>query len=163
MQKTKDELVRDKIVQAKDLQHLCHGWRVKGHKIVFTNGCFDLLHSGHITLLLAAAEMGQKLVVALNTDSSVRRLKGAGRPVYDQDARALLLAAQLYVDAVVLFDEDTPLELIKLVEPDVLVKGGDYQPETVVGNDIVTQRGGKVAIIPLVAGVSTSITLKKLT
>src|SRR6218665_154300 len=135
MKKSKRELVQDKIVSLKDLAHLCSGWRVKGHKIIFTNGCFDILHQGHIQLLLEAAELGHKLVVGLNTDASIKKLKGAGRPVQDEATRALIMAAQLYVDAVALFDEDTPLEMIRAIRPDVIVKGGDYTPETVVGHD----------------------------
>lgn len=156
MKKLKKELVQDKIMNRDTLAHLCEGWRIRGQKIVFTNGCFDILHQGHITLLLEAAELGNKLVLGINTDASVRKLKGEDRPVNNELSRALLLAAQLYVDAVVLFDEDTPLELIQAIKPDVIVKGGDYTPETVVGNDFVTSYGGEVVIVPLVAGHSTT-------
>ncbi len=162
MHKSKKELVLDKITDAEVLGRLCEGWRVKGHKIVFTNGCFDLLHAGHIHVLLEAANLGQKFIVGLNTDASVKRLKGEHRPVYSQDVRALLLAAQLYVDAVVLFDRDTPAELLRAVRPDVLVKGGDYTAESVVGYDFVKSYGGEVVIIPTIEGFSTSAILQRI-
>ncbi|MCR4848531.1 MAG: D-glycero-beta-D-manno-heptose 1-phosphate adenylyltransferase [Bacteroidales bacterium] len=128
----------------------------QGLKVVFTNGCFDILHRGHVEYLAKAADMGDVLVVGLNTDASVRRLKGKGRPINNEEARALVLASLSFVDAVVLFDEDTPLELIKAVHPDVLVKGADYKPEEIVGADFVTSYGGTVATIPLVEGYSTT-------
>jgi len=156
MQKTKLQSVESKIVDRQTLAHLCAGWRVNSHKIVFTNGCFDILHQGHIKLLLSAAELGNKLVVGLNTDASVRKLKGENRPVNNEYSRALVMASQLFVDAVCLFDEDTPLELIQIVKPDVIVKGGDYTPETVVGNDFVQSYGGRTVIIPTVEGFSTT-------
>lgn len=134
----------------------CSTWRAQGLKIVFTNGCFDLLHRGHIELLSKASDMGDVLVVGLNTDASVRRLKGENRPVNDEEARALVLAALGSVDAVALFDEDTPYELIKALRPDVLVKGADYKPEEIVGYDIVTANGGVVKTVPLVKGYSTT-------
>lgn len=156
MQKLKKELVQDKIMSREALAHLCAGWKVKGYKIIFTNGVFDILHQGHIRLLLDAAELGHKLVVGLNTDASVKRLKGESRPVNAEDSRALLMAAQLYVDAVCLFEEDTPLELIEAIRPDVIVKGGDYTPGTVVGADVVKAYGGEVVIVPTVEGYSTT-------
>lgn len=128
----------------------------QGSKVVFTNGCFDILHRGHVEYLAKAADMGDVLVVGLNTDASVRRLKGESRPVNNQEARALVLASLSFVDAVVLFDEDTPYELIKAVRPDVLVKGADYKPEEIVGYDIVTSYGGKVEVVDLVEGYSTT-------
>lgn len=128
----------------------------QGAKVVFTNGCFDILHRGHVEYLAKAADMGDVLVVGLNTDASVTRLKGEGRPVNNEEARALVLASLNFVDAVVLFDEDTPYELIKAVRPDVLVKGADYKPEEIVGHDVVTSYGGTVATIPLVEGYSTT-------
>ena len=131
-------------------------WREQGLKIVFTNGCFDILHRGHVEYLSKASDMGDVLVVGLNTDASVKRLKGEGRPINDQKARALVLASLSFVDAVVLFDEDTPYELIKAIRPDVLVKGADYKPLEIVGYDIVTSYGGKVETVPLVEGYSTT-------
>jgi len=132
------------------------GWKEEGKRVVFTNGCFDILHIGHIKILHAAAEEGDKLVVGLNSDASVKRLKGDCRPVMPEEDRAALLASIRCVDMVVIFEQDTPIELITAFEPDVIVKGGDYTPETVVGNDIVVRRGGKTVIIPLVDGMSTT-------
>ena len=131
-------------------------------KVVFTNGCFDILHRGHVEYLAKAADLGDILVVGLNTDASVRRLKGEGRPVNNQEARALVLASLSFVDAVVLFDDDTPYNLIKTLRPDVLVKGADYQPEAIVGYDIVTSYGGTVTTIPLVEGYSTTNFIERL-
>lgn len=137
-------------------------WRNQGLKIVFTNGCFDLLHRGHVEYLSKASDKGDVLVVGLNTDASVRRLKGESRPVNDEDARAIVLASLACIDAVVLFGEDTPYELIKVVRPDVLVKGADYKPEEIVGYDIVTSYGGKVETVDLVEGYSTTGTIAAL-
>ncbi|MEX2374298.1 MAG: D-glycero-beta-D-manno-heptose 1-phosphate adenylyltransferase [Dehalococcoidia bacterium] len=136
--------------------------RPRAGKVVFTNGCFDLLHRGHVELLTAARELGDALVVGLNSDESVTRLKGPSRPVIPEDDRALVLAALEAVDAVVLFPEDTPRELVQALLPDVLVKGGDYTPEQVVGREEVEGAGGKVKIFPLVAGRSTTGTLTRL-
>jgi D-beta-D-heptose 7-phosphate kinase/D-beta-D-heptose 1-phosphate adenosyltransferase len=158
----KADLIQNKIVSKDTLLHRLNGWRVKSNKIVFTNGCFDILHKGHIALLLEAASEGNKLIVGINTDNSVRRLKGAGRPVNKEQDRALLLAAQAYVDAVVLFDEDTPYELISAIMPDVLVKGGDYAAEAIVGAGLVTGNGGQVVIVPMVSGYSTTGIINKL-
>jgi D-beta-D-heptose 7-phosphate kinase/D-beta-D-heptose 1-phosphate adenosyltransferase len=130
--------------------------QASGQKVVFTNGCFDLLHVGHVRLLRESAALGDYLVVGLNSDASVRRLKGETRPINPQDARAELLAALECVDAVAVFDEDTPYELIGSLGPDVLVKGGDYAPDEVVGRDLVEGRGGQLVLIPLVAGHSTT-------
>ena len=131
-------------------------WRANGDTVVFTNGCFDLLHLGHVTLLEAARREGTRLVVAINSDASVRRLKGSGRPLLGQQERARLLAALRAVDAVVVFEEDTPLECILAIRPDVLVKGGDYVESQVVGGREVATWNGRVKIVPLVAGCSTS-------
>ncbi|MEP9355890.1 D-glycero-beta-D-manno-heptose-7-phosphate kinase [Xanthobacter sp. KR7-65] len=136
-------------------------WQAAGARVVFTNGCFDLLHPGHVAILEAAAREGDRLVVALNTDASVRRLKGPARPVQDEKARARVMGALRCVDLVVLFDEDTPLELITALRPDVLVKGADYQEDQVVGADVVKAAGGRVALIPLVEGRSTSALVAK--
>jgi D-beta-D-heptose 7-phosphate kinase/D-beta-D-heptose 1-phosphate adenosyltransferase len=136
--------------------------RQRGARVVFTNGCFDLLHRGHVDYLERAAARGDVLVLGLNTDASVRRLKGEGRPINHQEDRALVLAALASVDHVVLFDDDTPLELIKRVQPDVLVKGGDYTADTIVGADVVRARGGEVVVLPFVPGRSTTTMLKAL-
>jgi len=136
--------------------------RESGRTLVFTNGCFDILHPGHIGLLFKARSLGDALMIGLNTDASVRRVKGMSRPVMDERSRAIMLAALEAVDWVVLFDEDTPKEIIQEVLPTVLVKGGDYKPEMVVGRETVERAGGRVAIIPLVARHSTSAILNKL-
>ena len=137
-------------------------WKLLGRKIVFTNGCFDILHKGHLELLTQAAAMGHVLIVGINADDSVRRLKGDERPVNDEKFRALLLASLTIIDAVSIFPEDTPLELIQTILPDLLVKGGDYDPSSVVGAEDVIKNGGEVLIIPLVAGYSTSNIIQKI-
>ena len=137
-------------------------WRLKGQKIGFTNGCFDLLHPGHVSLLAQARWACDRLVVGLNSDDSVRRLKGKGRPVQPEAARAVVLASLQSVDMVVVFAEDTPIELIKAIRPDLLVKGADYTVETVVGADVVQSYGGKVLLADILPGHSTSATIKKL-
>jgi len=139
-----------------DLLALVQKWKAQGHRWVFTNGCFDLLHPGHLRVLSEAAAQGDRLVVALNDDASVRGLKGPQRPVQDENARAALLSALVWVDAVVLFGQEDPGELIRLLVPDVLVKGGDYTIETVVGADTVLQAGGRVHLVNLLQGHSTT-------
>lgn len=145
-----------KLYNREEIQDKIKQWRRLGQKIVFTNGCFDLLHPGHIALLRQCADFGDRLVVGLNTDKSVRRLKGPERPIQDEQSRALLLGALQSVDAVTLFDEDTPEELIKKIRPDVLVKGSDYKIENVAGADFVQSYGGQVKLAQLVEGCSTS-------
>jgi len=135
-------------------------WKKEGKKIVFTNGVFDLLHKGHIFSLTQAAKEGDVLVIGLNSDSSVKRLKGDSRPINDQDSRALLLAALSMVDAVVIFDEDTPLKLITSILPGVLVKGGDYTIDEIAGAKEVIANGGKVVINPILDGFSTTSIIK---
>jgi len=135
-------------------------WKKEGKKIVFTNGVFDLLHKGHIFSLTQAAKEGDVLVIGLNSDSSVRRLKGDSRPINDQDSRALLLAALSMVDAVVIFEEDTPLKLITSILPDVLVKGGDYTIDEIAGAKEVIANGGKIVINPILDGFSTTAIIK---
>jgi rfaE bifunctional protein nucleotidyltransferase chain/domain len=136
--------------------------RAQSGRVVFTNGVFDLLHGGHVDVLRGARAHGDRLVVGLNSDASVRRLKGPERPVRAQAERAYLLAALETVDVVSIFDEDTPLELIVALEPDVLVKGGDYTPDTMVGAREVTARGGAVVVIPLTPGLSTTTLIERL-
>lgn len=131
-------------------------------KIVFTNGCFDVLHYGHVHYLVQARQLGDLLVVGLNSDASVRRLKGESRPVNPEQARAFVLAALEMVDYVCLFEEDTPYELIAAVKPDVLVKGGDYAVDNIVGSDIVKGRNGDVVVLPFVEGFSSSSIIEKL-
>lgn len=131
-------------------------------RVVFTNGVFDLLHPGHIDVLTGARALGEALVVGLNSDASVARLKGPGRPVRSETERAYVLAALAAVDIVVVFDEDTPLELVVALSPDIIVKGGDYSPDTVVGARETIARGGRVVIIPTTAGQSTTAIIEKL-
>jgi D-glycero-beta-D-manno-heptose 1-phosphate adenylyltransferase len=151
-----------KILQEKSLEAWLSIMRFKKNKIVFTNGCFDILHKGHIVYLSKAADLGDALIIGLNSDSSVRKLKGEGRPYFGQDSRALLLAALPFVTAVVLFDEETPYRLIGQVQPDVLAKGADYKPEDIVGYDIVKNKGGEVVTIDFVEGYSTTSVLRKI-
>lgn len=162
MHKKHIDLAEEKILPLTKLEKLVHMWRLRGDKIVFTNGCFDILHRGHLEYLAAAADLGNRLVVGLNSDSSVTQLKGAGRPVNCLEDRALALAALRFTDAVVEFDQDTPLELIKTLLPEVLVKGGDYTLENIVGAKEVEAAGGKVAIISFTEGYSTTSFLEKL-
>lgn len=139
-------------------------WRqsLGARKLVFTNGVFDLLHPGHVDVLLGARREGDALVVGLNSDASVRRLKGPSRPVRTEQERAVVVAALAMVDAVVLFEQDTPLELIESLAPDVLVKGGDYSEATIVGAESVKRRGGRVVVVPLTPGQSTTGIVEKL-
>ncbi len=145
-----------KVVSDRVALDLIAQWRSRGDRIVFTNGCFDILHVGHIKLLHAAAEHGARLIVGLNSDTSVRRLKGQSRPIVPEGERAAILSNIKGVDLVVLFKDETPEDLIRLFQPDVLVKGGDYTVETVVGHDIIQKHGGRVVIVPLLEGFSTS-------
>jgi rfaE bifunctional protein nucleotidyltransferase chain/domain len=135
--------------------------RIDEGRVVFTNGVFDLLHTGHLDVLLAARRAGDYLVVGVNSDASVRRLKGSSRPVRDEGARCYVLASLAMVDAVVIFDEDTPLELIRALRPDVLVKGGDYNESTIVGADELRAWGGEVVVVPLTPGHSTTSTIER--
>lgn len=155
--------ISKKIVEVKDLQRQLNVDRFYGKKIVFTNGCFDILHRGHVEYLTKARDLGSVLVLGLNTDASVKRQnKSPERPINDQQTRAIILAALECVDHVVFFDEDTPYELIKAVQPDILVKGADYKPEEIVGYDIVKKRGGEVIALPLTEGFSTTGLIQKL-
>jgi D-beta-D-heptose 7-phosphate kinase/D-beta-D-heptose 1-phosphate adenosyltransferase len=151
-----------KLLAPAELAARCSTWRAAGKRVVFTNGCFDLLHAGHLTLLSQAARLGDVLVVAINSDASVRHLKGPERPLVPQAERAALLAALGFVDAVTIFDEDTPLQVLKAVQPQVLVKGGDYQPTEVVGRELVEANGGRVVIVPLMPERSTTSLLERI-
>lgn len=137
-------------------------WQFFNEKIVFTNGCFDILHLGHLTYLMQARDLGHRLVIGLNTDASVQKLKGPQRPVQSQEARGLILAALRFVDAVVLFDEETPENLIRQVRPNILVKGSDYEGKTIAGADFVKQQGGEVVLLDFVPGHSTTSILSKI-
>lgn len=152
----KTDILEQKIYSWEDIRRRVLQWKFLGKKIVFTNGCFDILHKGHIYSLSQAAREGDFLVVGLNSDASTKRLKGPLRPINDQQARAELLAALFMVDAVVIFDQDTPKELIELIRPDVLVKGGDYMVDQIVGAGEVIAHGGRVVINPIIKGYSTT-------
>jgi len=151
------ELIKAKIFDAGLLRRQLAVWKFQSKKIVFTNGCFDILHLGHIDYLAKAADEGDILIMGVNTDASTSKLKGPHRPINSQEQRSTILASLHFVDAVILFDEPTPYELIKLVEPDVLIKGGDYQIKDIVGYDIVTSKGGSVKTIDFLPGYSTTM------
>jgi D-beta-D-heptose 7-phosphate kinase / D-beta-D-heptose 1-phosphate adenosyltransferase len=151
-----------KILSRQELAARAAAWRTAGKRIVLTNGCFDLLHAGHLALLSHAAKLGDVLMLAINSDASVRRLKGAERPLVPQAERAALLAALAFVDAVTIFDEDTPLAVLEAVQPHVLVKGGDYQPSEVVGRELVEAAGGRVVIVPLMPERSTTSLVERI-
>ena len=153
--------IKSKIVDISEIRELVSKWKSDGNSIVFTNGCFDVLHYGHVTYLAEASDLGDKMIIGLNSDASVRRLKGKTRPINGQHERAVLLAALQFVDAVVIFDEDTPENLINIVGPDFLVKGGDYTIDTIVGANFVMSYGGKVITIPLVENFSSSSIIKR--
>ncbi len=156
------ESIHNKIHTWETLKTQVATWQAQGKKIVFSNGCFDLVHKGHIDYLNRAADLGDVLVMGLNTDASVSKLKGPHRPIQDEQSRLLIMAALQCVSAVVLFNEETPYDLIKLVQPDVLVKGSDYQPENIVGYDIVAAKGGMVKTIDFLPGYSTSAIEKRI-
>ena len=155
-------LIENKILTLKQLSPFLSIWRFQDRKIVFTNGCFDLLHLGHVDYLAKAASLGNKLVIGLNSDASASALKGPSRPITNQTSRAHLLASLFFVDAVVLFNDPTPYELIKAVKPDVLVKGADYTIDQIVGSDVVLQNGGEVKTIEYLAGYSTTAIEEKI-
>ena len=154
--------VKNKIAPIKEGKETIKKWKQEGNKIVFTNGCFDLIHMGHVDYLEKASQKGTKLVVGLNTDRSVTRLKGESRPIMDEHSRARILASMEFVDLVILFGEDTPYNLISQLSPDILIKGSDYLTENIVGSDIVLKNGGEVLTIDLVKGYSTSSIIEKI-
>lgn len=156
------EIIKAKIFNKEFLKRQLAVWRFKNKKIVFTNGCFDILHLGHINYLSKAKDFGDVLVIGLNTDDSVSRIKDEHRPVINENARAMILASLHFVDAIVLFDEDTPCNLIKQVQPDVLVKGSDYKTGDIVGADIVKANGGEIITIEFLDGYSTTSIINKL-
>jgi rfaE bifunctional protein nucleotidyltransferase chain/domain len=155
-------LIENKILTAEKLAPLLNIWRFQDKKIVFTNGCFDLLHLGHIDYLSRAADLGNKLVIGLNSDRSASELKGPKRPITDQRSRASILASLFFVNAVVLFDEPTPYELISFIKPDILVKGSDYSIDKIVGADIVLKNKGEVKTLNYIDGYSTTAIEKKI-
>ena len=157
-----EKTLLDKITDISSLKRKLAAWRFQDKKIVFTNGVFDLLHTGHITYLTKAAQLGEKLIIGLNADASVKRLKGSDRPVNNENSRALLLAALFFVDAIVLFDDDTPLDLITQLMPDILVKGADYTIDNIVGAKEVIANGGEVKTIDFVDGFSSTSIIQKI-
>lgn len=160
----KFKLLQQKIKRQDDieLERKLAYYRFKNYKIVFTNGCFDIIHLGHIDYLAKAAGLGDILVLGLNSDTSVKTIKPNGRPIQDENSRAHVLAAFGFIDEIVLFNDETPYELIKIIQPDVLVKGGDYKPEQIAGYDIVKQKKGKIIILDFIEGYSTTSIEKKI-
>ena len=154
--------LKAKIFNIKDLSKIINEWRLNGDKIVFTNGCFDLIHLGHLEILARSADLGDKLIVGINSDMSIKKIKGNSRPIIEEDSRAKQLAAIEFIDAVILFNEDTPYNLIKVIKPDVLTKGGDYKKNDIVGNELINKEQGDVVIIPLTQGFSTTSILEKI-
>lgn len=153
---------KKKIYDLKTLKHIMYSWHLKGKKVAFTNGCFDILHKGHLKSLSDAAQEADYLIVAINSDASVKRLKGSSRPINSEMDRAEMIASLLIVDAVVIFDEDTPENVIKVLQPNVLVKGGDYAFNDIVGAKEVIENGGEVIINSLVDGYSTTNIIDKI-
>lgn len=156
------EILNSKILDKERLLAKLTDWKEQNKKIVFTNGCFDLIHLGHIEIIARSADLGDILIIGVNTDNSIKRLKGKNRPIVEEISRAKQLAALEFVDAVVLFDQDTPFDLIKTINPSIITKGGDYNTNQIIGNDIVTQNDGEVVIIPLTQGYSTTSILEKI-
>lgn len=150
------DLIKNKILTLQDLETKLREWSKEGKKIVFTNGCFDIIHQGHIDYLAKAKDLGDILIIGLNTDQSVSTIKGKNRPIQDQESRAIILASMQFVDAIVYFSDPTPYELISSIQPDILVKGADYKPEEIVGYDIVKQKGGEIKTIEFLEGYSTT-------
>lgn len=156
------KISQNKILKGEEIKSTLARWRFAGEKIIFSNGCFDIIHPGHMEYLSKARDMGTKLIIGLNSDDSVQRLKGENRPVMNQNNRALMLACMHFIDAVIIFDEETPYELIKSIQPDILVKGADYNPEDIAGYDIVMDKGGSVKTIDLTEGFSTTAMIQKI-
>ena len=154
--------IQHKIFSLSDLKNQVNAWKQAGENVVFTNGCFDIIHRGHIEVLAQTADLGDKLIIGLNSDTSIQKLKGENRPIIDEQARSILLAAFSFVDAVILFPEDTPINLISALLPDVLAKGGDYEIETIVGHEIIQNNGGKVKLVPFVDGFSSTTIINKI-
>jgi len=157
------EIIKNKIFKEKESAFATlQTWRFKEEKIVFTNGCFDIVHRGHLEYLAQASNLGHKLIMGLNTDASVQRLKGPNRPINDEYSRALLLASLGFIDMVIFFDEETPYDLINFIQPDVLVKGSDYNAEDIVGYDIVKAKGGEIITLDFIEGFSSTGIINKI-
>ena len=154
--------INSKIYSLNSLTTQVEKWKATGNKVIFTNGCFDIIHRGHIEVLARTADLGDKLIIGLNSDQSIQKLKGEDRPIIDEQSRAILLAALSFVDAIVLFSEETPLKLIIDLLPDVLAKGGDYEIETIVGHQIIQNNGGEVRLVPFVDGFSSTKIIDKI-
>jgi rfaE bifunctional protein nucleotidyltransferase chain/domain len=154
--------LKNKIFSLENLKIQVKEWEATLEKVVFTNGCFDIVHQGHIEVLARTSDLGSKLIVGLNSDSSIQKLKGENRPIIQEQSRAILLASFSFVDAVVLFSEDTPIDLISTLLPDVLAKGGDYKIETIVGHKVVQENGGQVILVPFVDGFSSTTIIEKI-
>ena len=154
--------INSKIFSPDDLKNQVNAWKQAGEEVVFTNGCFDIIHRGHIEVLAQTADLGDRLIIGLNSDTSTQKLKGKNRPIIEEQSRAILLASLEFVDAVILFSEDTPLKLISALLPDVLAKGGDYEIETIVGHEIIQQNGGELILVPFVDGFSSTTIIEKI-
>ena len=152
----------DKIKTFSQIKETVNSLKAQNKKIVFTNGCFDLIHAGHVDYLKKAKQLGDVLIIGLNSDSSIKSIKGEKRPINNQDDRAAILSAFYFVDYVVIFEQDTPYELINVVKPDILVKGSDWRNKTIVGSDIVDNTGGRVVLIEYLEGKSTTATIEKI-
>jgi rfaE bifunctional protein nucleotidyltransferase chain/domain len=158
----KNEKMRSKIVDREEALSMLSIWHYMGLKVVFTNGCFDVIHKGHVDYLSRASSLGDRMIIGLNTDKSVSNLKGPSRPIQDERSRAEIVASMFFVDAVVMFDEETPYELINFLKPDILVKGSDYSIDTIVGADIVMANGGRVETMDYIDGYSTTNIINKI-
>ena len=156
------KILKDKIISSGLILNKVKAWKKNNQKIVFTNGCFDIIHLGHIELLAKAGDLGDKLIIGINSDSSIKSLKGEERPVFDEKSRSMIIAALNFVDAVVVFEELTPLEIIKKIHPEIIVKGGDYNEDDVVGKDFISNYDGSVIILPLTKGFSSTSILNKI-
>ena len=154
--------INTKIFSLDDLKNQVNAWKQAGEEVVFTNGCFDIIHRGHIEVLAQTADLGDRLIIGLNSDTSIQKLKGKNRPIIEEQSRAILLASLEFVDAVVIFSEDTPINLISTLLPDVLAKGGDYEIEAIVGHEIVQNNGGEVILVPFVDGFSSTTIIDKI-
>lgn len=154
--------IKSKIYSLSDLKIQSDKWKENGEKIVFTNGCFDLVHRGHIEVLANTADLGDKLIIGLNSDSSIKELKGENRPIMDEISRSILLASLQFVDAIVFFSEETPYKLIETLIPDVLAKGGDYKVTEIAGNGVVLENGGEVILFPFIDGISSTNIVEKI-
>ena len=154
--------INNKIFDLQLLVKKIEKWRSENKKIVFTNGCFDLIHLGHIEILARSSDFGDKLIIGVNSDLSIKKLKGENRPIIEESSRIRQLSALEFVDAVVLFDEETPIKLIETIKPDIITKGGDYTAKNVVGNEVVSQKNGEVVIFHLTQGFSTTSILNKI-